>query len=161
MDINKLPNDIQYYIMSHLDDNPIVYKKLHSKKIEKYTSIYHNIMKQLSKAYVISGPCSYTRNKEIDHQIHQFSNYLYLSNEKLLADYCVESSMPSYMNTKINTLNIFIHEVIKIMQHKNILQDFYPGKVEDVIITIQHSNNNNEYFKKINKNLTINVNSFS
>ena len=114
MDINKLPSDIQYYIMSYLDDSPIVYKKLHSDKIERYTSIYHSMMNQSYKAYVISGPCSYNRNKEIDHQIHQFSNYLYLSNDKLLADYGGESPMPTYMNEKMNTLNIFIHEVIKI-----------------------------------------------
>ena len=160
MDINKLPSDIQYYIMSYLDDSPIVYKKLHSEKIEKYTTIYRDMMNQSSKAYVISGPCSYTRNKEIDHQIHQFSNYLYLSNNKLLADYGGESPMPTYMNEKMNTLNIFIHEVIKIFHKKNLLQKFYPGKIEDVIITID-PNSNNEYFKKINKNLTINVNSFS
>jgi len=77
MDINKLPSDIQYYIMSYLDDSPIVYKKLHSDKIEKYTTIYHDMMDQSSKAYVISGSCSYTRNKEIDHQIHQFSKQSY------------------------------------------------------------------------------------
>jgi len=160
MDINKLPSDIQYYIMSYLDDSPIVYKKLHSDKMEKYATIYHDMMDQPSKAYVISGSCSYTRNKEIDHQIYQFSNYLYLSNKKLLAGYDTESSIPSYMNEKMNTLNIFIHEVIKIFHKKNLLQKFYPGKIEDVIITIEPTRNN-EYFKKINKNLTINIDSFS
>ena len=160
MNINKLPSDIQYYIMRYLDDSPIVYKQLHSEKIRKYINIYNDIMNQPDKAYVISGPCSYTRKKEIDHQIYQFSNYLYLSNNRLLADYDRESSMPSYMNKKMNTLNIFIYEIIKILNNKNTLQSFYPGKIEDIIITIK-PNHNKEYFRKINKNLTINIDSFS
>ena len=160
MNINKLPCDIKYSIMSYLEDDFLIYKKLYSKKIDLYKKIYSDIMNNSIKAYVVSGPSSYTRNKDIDFQIHQFSNYLYLSNEKLLADFGGETPMPTYLEEKINSLNIFIYEIIKIIKHKNTLQHYYPGKINDVIITIENRNNN-EYFKKINKNLTIEINSFS
>ena len=159
MDINKLPLDIKNYIMVYLEDNPIIFKILYYKKIQQYNEIYKKIMIDPSKAYVISGPSTYTRNKDIDHQIYQFSNYLFLSNDKLLADYSDKPTKPTYLKKKLNTLNIFINEVIKIIHNKNTLQQFYPGIVEDIIITIQ--SNNNGYFKYIDKNLTVNINSFS
>jgi hypothetical protein len=161
--INELPIDIHYHIMSYLDDNPIIYKKLYSKKLQKYIDIYNSIILDCDKSYVISGPSSYTRNKEIDHKIHHFSNYLYLSKYKLLADY---NSKPlpctniMFLRQTMNSLNIFIYEIIKIFMNKNTLQKFYPGEIKDIIITIKNSSNN-EYYKKINQDLTININSFS
>ena len=159
MNINKLHIDLHYVIMEYLYDNPIIYGKLNYNKLEKYKDIYKEIMKYPNKAYIISGESNYKRKTRIDYQIYQFSNYMYLSKKELLSDYNGESPAPTYLRKKMNTINIFIYEVIKIFLNKNILQSFYPGKITDVMINIEDKKYS--LYEKINNDTIVDINSFS
>ena len=161
MDINKLPIEIQFVIMEYLENYYFIYKKLYSKKLQKYTDIYNNILKDNSKAYIISGTSQYKRKTRVDYQIYQFSNYLYVSKKELLADFNGESPAPTYLRNKLNTLNIFIYEIIKILKNKNILQRYYPGIIKDVMIGIQDYEKTYNFYEKINEDSIIKLNSFS
>ena len=159
MDLNILPKEIQYIIMDYLQDNHIIYKRLNYKKIRRYINIYNHIHNKGNKAYIINSLPKFERKTRVDYQIHQYSNYLYLSNKELLADYNGESPAPTYLRKKNNTVNIFIYEVIKILLNKNILQRYYPGKIEEVIINIKNYKENYSLYEKIDNNSIIKLSS--
>jgi hypothetical protein len=160
MNLSSLPTDLHYFIMGYLCNNHDVYKQLHSKKLQQYVDIYNTDVKKNNKAYIISGPSAYPRTKKIDYQIYQYSNYLYVSNNELLADSIGQSPSISYLTKKLNTPNIFINEIIKILLFKNTLQSLYPGNITDVIITVNTSDKY-LFYEKIDKQTVIEVNSFS
>ena len=84
---------------------------------------------------------------------------MYVSKKELLSDYNGESPAPTYLRKKMNTINIFIYEVIKIFLNKNILQSFYPGKITDVMINIEDKKYS--LYEKINNDTIVDINSFS